>query len=110
MAPKARPVTVSSAKLLNRNEKFTRPPGTPSLARLRPGSTLPGRSGHAGLTAARRVSHDLGLGDDLATLDLVGVDVDVSRLAGLVELELLGDARRSEEHTSELQSRQYLVC
>src|SRR3712207_7461271 len=32
------------------------------------------------------------------------------RQAGLVEGERLGRQGRSEEHTSELQSRQYLVC
>src|SRR3712207_7071850 len=38
---------------------------------------------------------------------------DVPRAAGLVQtVDVLGDdaADRSEEHTSELQSRQYLVC
>src|SRR3712207_9517082 len=39
-------------------------------------------------------------------LDRVGGG-DVDRLAGL---RVAAAARRSEEHTSELQSRQYLVC
>src|SRR3712207_6883354 len=29
---------------------------------------------------------------------------------GLIKRENMGDIKRSEEHTSELQSRQYLVC
>src|SRR3712207_9083075 len=32
------------------------------------------------------------------------------RTAASVEEETVGDDQRSEEHTSELQSRQYLVC
>src|SRR3712207_8618457 len=44
----------------------------------------------------------------------IGVDVaqvrPVEVLEGAVQLRLRGRAGRSEEHTSELQSRQYLVC
>src|SRR3712207_8143711 len=40
--------------------------------------------------------------------DVVGIMRSPSFVAGLLD-ELL-DALRSEEHTSELQSRQYLVC
>src|SRR3712207_7756292 len=54
------------------------------------------------------------VGDDLVDLGL-GADVDATR--GLVEQQHLavvqqpaGQHDRSEEHTSELQSRQYLVC
>src|SRR3712207_6901074 len=44
-------------------------------------------------------------------LDLVGAGEDVGAGA-LLELRAkrAGSAKRSEEHTSELQSRQYLVC
>src|SRR3712207_8727466 len=69
-------------------------------------------------------SRDAGAGDDdpqpahprvLAVLgDDVGVavgrhDADLVVDAGLLE-DLAGLLHRSEEHTSELQSRQYLVC
>src|SRR3712207_8643739 len=44
--------------------------------------------------------------------DAQRVQHDVDRTAVLEERHVLlrNDARRSEEHTSELQSRQYLVC
>src|SRR3712207_8393809 len=44
-------------------------------------------------------------------LEVVGGDVGevVQLLVALVQL-LVADLQRSEEHTSELQSRQYLVC
>src|SRR3712207_7917217 len=47
-----------------------------------------------------------------ATRPLVpeGLFVVVGHQAELVEAVLPEDAKRSEEHTSELQSRQYLVC
>src|SRR3712207_7728407 len=45
-----------------------------------------------------RPGHDAG-GDDLR-----------DRVTGLAGRREEGDERRSEEHTSELQSRQYLVC
>src|SRR3712207_8878658 len=59
--------------------------------------------------------------DDLGAAAVVEVDVEVRhRDAVRVEEALedeavlerveVGDAHRSEEHTSELQSRQYLVC
>src|SRR3712207_8164164 len=35
---------------------------------------------------------------------------DINALGALLESCLRGNASRSEEHTSELQSRQYLVC
>src|SRR3712207_7882338 len=38
-------------------------------------------------------------------------DIAIDHLVGLIApLQRQGDAERSEEHTSELQSRQYLVC
>src|SRR3712207_9388849 len=39
-------------------------------------------------------------------------DIEADRAAGMRTIQLGADARdlRSEEHTSELQSRQYLVC
>src|SRR3712207_7790292 len=54
------------------------------------------------------------VGGRLGVLDLTGVD-DPGYLAFrleplLMELQLLVLGARSEEHTSELQSRQYLVC
>src|SRR3712207_8551584 len=42
--------------------------------------------------------------------DLVGLRGDRLRQHALDLLLVLGDLVRSEEHTSELQSRQYLVC
>src|SRR3712207_8475372 len=56
----------------------------------------------ADLLAARRASPR----DDMMTA-LIDAEVDGSRLS---DDELLGFCLRSEEHTSELQSRQYLVC
>src|SRR3712207_9203387 len=81
-----------------------------------------------------RLEHEVAVaalpGRDLVALDGVHVDVDgqqvVAGLGAVLEdlrqevrgvqpLALqpplhVGEARRSEEHTSELQSRQYLVC
>src|SRR3712207_7349237 len=49
-------------------------------------------------------------GGDLARLGLVGVHGhEREGVAAVAGGEVVG-ARRSEEHTSELQSRQYLVC
>src|SRR3712207_9171892 len=47
------------------------------------------------------------LGEVLA---LVGALLDAELEALLLSEDLAAQARRSEEHTSELQSRQYLVC
>src|SRR3712207_7721078 len=50
--------------------------------------------------------------DAVARVQLGGVD-DRRRRAGAVDRQVADDvqiAHRSEEHTSELQSRQYLVC
>src|SRR3712207_8364681 len=52
-------------------------------------------------------STDLPHGDPADTLCLI--DDDIVRLRGRVA-RLNGRHARSEEHTSELQSRQYLVC
>src|SRR3712207_8375247 len=41
---------------------------------------------------------------------LDSVDREVRWLAELIDRELTDSERRSEEHTSELQSRQYSVC
>src|SRR3712207_6929572 len=74
--------------------------------------------------SARHRAADLGdlfrgaLGDVLgeACLDVVGqlaaatLHVDVRHVAALEGRLQLRDHVRSEEHTSELQSRQYLVC
>src|SRR3712207_8613860 len=46
---------------------------------------------------------------ELAVLDVAGDPVDLLVQLGHPVLEL-GHLHRSEEHTSELQSRQYLVC
>src|SRR3712207_8571341 len=48
----------------------------------------------------------------LGAEDLDGARVAVNPLSGCGECRLCraGDTNRSEEHTSELQSRQYLVC
>src|SRR3712207_8552847 len=47
----------------------------------------------------------------LAEHPLVGRGADaVQDHAGEVQLRIVGRVARSEEHTSELQSRQYLVC
>src|SRR3712207_8596437 len=46
-------------------------------------------------------------------VDLVGPEAEVAQAANITSGHLGQDvarARRSEEHTSELQSRQYLVC
>src|SRR3712207_8052671 len=51
--------------------------------------------------------------DDRALLlehDLVLLLTDLRTLEGLVEVGVGDRLTRSEEHTSELQSRQYLVC
>src|SRR3712207_8092010 len=63
-----------------------------------------------------RLRPDLGpesitvVGDDVRVVELVGRVVArlVSELRGA--LDHVGNVLRSEEHTSELQSRQYLVC
>src|SRR3712207_8796986 len=39
-----------------------------------------------------------------------GLWVDYHLMSNIPGLFVLGEANRSEEHTSELQSRQYLVC
>src|SRR3712207_6989728 len=53
------------------------------------------------------VDEDRGVGPDLAQARDVAED---ERAAGEGGLESREAERRSEEHTSELQSRQYLVC
>src|SRR3712207_7516746 len=60
------------------------------------------------------VQHRLDLGDDRER-DLVGRlaaggETDRAVHAGVALQVRLGEQLRSEEHTSELQSRQYLVC
>src|SRR3712207_7299208 len=72
---------------------------------------------HDALPISRHVGHDDRLAEDDAAEDVA--DRPVGRAVHPLEAELLdaglvrGDRRaldRSEEHTSELQSRQYLVC
>src|SRR3712207_7136592 len=61
-----------------------------------------------GLVALRRA-----LGPDagrVGTVGLVGSMIGLSAMAAGVGIELASVSFRSEEHTSELQSRQYLVC
>src|SRR3712207_7045644 len=60
-----------------------------------------------------RAVGDRGAGRVGIEVERVGVDVGEHRPGALVERDVrAGDERerRSEEHTSELQSRQYLVC
>src|SRR3712207_8861555 len=45
-----------------------------------------------------------------ALADEVFLEIAERGLAGRTEHDVAVDAERSEEHTSELQSRQYLVC
>src|SRR5690349_14909232 len=87
---------VSPGRLLKKNSKFTEG----LLAGRSPsrivdigaaGEVVPGRACCHAVTVSRR-SADLALGDDLAALDLVGVDLHLGRLTGLVERQLLGDA------------------
>src|SRR3712207_9060420 len=59
--------------------------------------------GHAHAEEARAPRHDV--------LELrLGVKVEPDRDAEAVAQRRRQETRRSEEHTSELQSRQYLVC
>src|SRR3712207_7484323 len=57
---------------------------------------------------ARRARHVVAGGG--ARLDLRRLVALVAAGDGVLELAHAGAQRRSEEHTSELQSRQYLVC
>src|SRR3712207_8386421 len=57
---------------------------------------------------AARVGHDVGHDVDAVVLE-DGVRLRRGRAVGALEDHLALEAR-SEEHTSELQSRQYLVC
>src|SRR5690606_41361922 len=70
-------------------------------------SALPLIAGEVGLGAGA-------LGDGLTALDLTAAEAEGSGMAwtrlGLWELAGQGFALRSEEHTSELQSREKLVC
>src|SRR3712207_7058771 len=59
---------------------------------------------HPDLPAA--LQHDPGLGDSLAWIAIHAERQDLARPL----LERAAVSIRSEEHTSELQSRQYLVC
>src|SRR3712207_7477307 len=55
----------------------------------------------------KRFLHSLSVRDTAVKMAKVyNIDVEKSKIAGLVH----DCAKRSEEHTSELQSRQYLVC
>src|SRR3712207_9024317 len=59
----------------------------------------------------RQRPHDGAVRPHEALLGLVGVALAVQDLPGGVDVGLaVVRVRRSEEHTSELQSRQYLVC
>src|SRR3712207_7577661 len=87
-----------------------RPPRSP----LFPYTTL-----FRSISASAVMSDDERLGQDVASLRLMGVHVALdgfgsgtSALAHLTRLpiDIVRIDRRSEEHTSELQSRQYLVC
>src|SRR3712207_8395962 len=66
-------------------------------------------AGH--LARPRRHHHNL-VGQEHRLVDVVSDEYagDAGRLGDAHELEVHGLAGRSEEHTSELQSRQYLVC
>src|SRR3712207_7148233 len=84
----------------------------PPRSTLFPSTTL-FRSRDVGQHAARRAVAER----EADRLDVVGVLAEVARRvaahAERLDLErgaLDADRRRSEEHTSELQSRQYLVC
>src|SRR3712207_7748970 len=63
----------------------------------------------AGEVTARRIGGErvrlASSAGDVLGQDLTAATVDATSSAGGVELDL-----RSEEHTSELQSRQYIVC
>src|SRR3712207_8644474 len=72
------------------------PPGDDDVLRARP----VGQRGHDVVDVDPAPLHRVG--------ELVE-HVELVRLGGQVTLDL-GPALRSEEHTSELQSRQYLVC
>src|SRR3712207_8165853 len=60
-------------------------------------------------TLFRSLNHrgDRGVAEEEVELAPVATAPDVLRAAALAHLD---EHRRSEEHTSELQSRQYLVC
>src|SRR3712207_8459545 len=74
----------------------------------------PEERGFAGLANFRRVFTDINMRNAvLTTIWLTVAVVLVSLLLGMLIALLLDRkfrGRRSEEHTSELQSRQYLVC
>src|SRR3712207_8927375 len=74
----------------------------PPRSTLFPYTTL-FRSGHAGARGAARAGPGLGAGR------AVGRGL-VRRPGRAARLVAVAAAARSEEHTSELQSRQYLVC
>src|SRR3712207_762466 len=100
---------------------------TPSPSQFAPsGSGLPGssRSGKGGISAPlrsqdqrrqRRQDQEQRIGEAVAGDGLRGHVAAVAFVGAAVALgvrveRLLPSAARSEEHTSELQSRQYLVC
>src|SRR3712207_7235551 len=65
-----------------------------------------GRQGGDRVRALERREDPLGAGQELESLQRLGVgDGEVAGAAGVAQVRM-----RSEEHTSELQSRQYLVC
>src|SRR3712207_7829413 len=68
-----------------------------------------------GERAGDRPAGERGEGDDADERALEGADVVGDALGDRLQRALVGERepvvrRRSEEHTSELQSRQYLVC
>src|SRR3712207_8870547 len=78
-----------------------RPPLFPSPAFFR---SEHHRAGARAATAMRRR-------ESLVQVDVHGIDAEIARLRLADDgVEVRAVAIRSEEHTSELQSRQYLVC
>src|SRR3712207_7160493 len=87
----------------------------PPRSTLFPYTTLFRSPGRANALVVSRTDPDAGLvSREGVPLDLyhkvhVGVDGGAARIIAAVDVTP-GEVARSEEHTSELQSRQYLVC
>src|SRR3712207_8189419 len=88
-----------------------RPPGTTLCPYATPFLSPDGPAGHARLLGPPRGGPAHAGGDPAGGRGAGGAEAP-ARLPGLraVRLLLRRHARRSEEHTSELQSRHYLVC
>src|SRR3712207_7700663 len=79
------------------------------MIRRRPRSTLfPYTTLYRSLVVVARARHESGM--PLASLLLLAAGCVLAALADSGFAYLTLNQRRSEEHTSELQSRQYLVC